>query len=421
MMFPRPIERVRNFFEVEIWKLDPDSYGFFLGNGLKLFRILLIIINDFIRDKCMVLASSLTYYSILAIVPFFAVIFVVLKYMGLQNTYGVVFLNNILLNPEISKGVVEYVNNTELGALGIIGALALIKVAFLLLMKVEHHLNYIWGARENRPFFKKIAYYFIAIILLPVIITLGFSVAIEVVGDYIFLTLGMLPYLFTILGFTFLYSVLPNVPVKLLPALAGGTIAGLLWHAAQQTLVYWAARATEFNLIYGSFSQLVLVFMWVYISWTIILIGAEISFAVQNHKIYRQAKKSNEVSSYFRDKVALTVAASVFRKFSATKKPVPAQEVIESVGGSVKLVNNLLFDLTAFGFLQELRYKKSRFFIPASGAEDATVYSVIKAFRESGDSDIKINESDIVDKVNSALENIMGAEAVSGDVRLSEI
>lgn len=415
------MKRLIRFIKAGIWELDPDSYDPFRSRLLKVVKVVLITINDFIRDRCHVLASSLTYYTLLALVPLSAVIFVVLKHSGLQNTYGEAFLNNILLNPEISRGVIDYVNNTDLGALGVIGAFALIKIASFLLLNVEHYFNDIWGIRENRPILKKTIYYLMALILLPVLATIGLTVAIDFAGEHIPITRGILPYLITIFGFSFLYTVLPNARVKILSALAGGAVAGLLWHIAQGLLVFGTSRLTEFNLIYGSFSQIVLVFLWIYLSWLIILLGAETSFAFQNHRVYHRARRSNSISSSFKEKLALAAAAAVFRRFSETRTPVSAEEVIDMIGGAVKHVNRVLFELSELGFLRETLEKKERFFSPAPGADNFTVFEIINALRNKGGSDIPIKDSEAIKRVDSALKDIKLSERDAGSVLLSEL
>ncbi len=400
------MNRVKHFLKEELWRIDVSRRPKAQGHLINLLKISLITGYDFFKDRCHVLASSLTYYSLIAMVPFSAVVFVALKEAGVQNTYGISLLNHILINPEISESIIDYVNRTDVSALGVIGVLALLKIASFLLSHIERYFNEIWGIKEKRPLLKRAFYYIIAIIILPVILTVGLSAAIDFIGTHVPVARGFFPYLIAFSGFTLLYFAFPNVRVKLSAALTAGVVTGLLWLSAQRIYVLWSSRATELNIIYGSFSQLVLLFIWIYVSWMIILAGAELSFAVQNFRVYKSAGNAGAVSFSSREKLALMAAASVFRRSSDNGTPVPAEDVIEDVGGPVKLVNELLYELAETGMLVESYKNKQRFFRPRPGREDASAWDIIGAVRGYGKSDLEVNDNEISDNVDKLLSGV---------------
>ncbi|GEM_PF-2885578 len=397
------MKKIKSYLKEKVWGVDELQHGFFVSVTVKSLKVALITINDFFKDKCHVLASSLTYYTLLALVPLLALVFVVIKETGVQNIYGVEFLNHLLLNPEASEMVIEYVNKTDLSALGIIGAVALLKLAAVLLANIEHYFNDIWGIKEKRHFIKRISYYLFVVIILPVLVAAGLTVAVNYAGRIIPVSRGYLPYVIAFSGFTMLYTVFPNVKVRMTASLIGGLIAGLLWLTAQRLFVGWAYRATELNIIYGSFSQLVLIFMWIYISWMIILLGAEVSFAVQNYDIYKKSETHEKISLLLKEKIVLLTAAVVYELSGKARKKVSAQEIVRKIGGFVRIVNETLYELKEIGILDESQHHKERFFRPAEGKEDVSVWDVLEKIKLKGNADMPLNNDEVFKNVEDLL------------------
>ncbi len=392
----------KNFFEEELWIINPHKYGSIRGGGFQILKISTIIIKDFIRDRGHVLASSLTYYSLLALVPTAAIIFSILHKIGIQRTYGADFLNRVIFDAEVAEEIITYVDTARLGALGIIGAVVLLKITVFLLTNVEKAFNTIWGVKESRPLYKKILYYISAIIILPVVITVGLSGAMDFAGDILPFSRGVIPVLITCFGFSFLYFAFPVVKIKMKAALIGGFIAGLLWHMSYRVYIIWSRLAvTELNIIYGSFSQLALVFIWIYIIWLIILIGAEISFAVQNHRIYKREGRPGAVSFSLKEKAGLLVTAIIYINRVKKRPPLTAEEIIKKSGGPIKLINRMLYELTEVGILKEVHQKKIRYFKPAKKDEQVTAWYIIKALNNAGVEKVEFNNKELYSKIEN--------------------
>ena len=102
--------------------------------------------------------------------------------------------------------------------------------------------------------------------------------------------INLTPLILIWLSFTFIYAFMPNTRVRITSALAGGIVAGTVWQMAQWAYINWQIGVSKYNAIYGSFAQLPLFLVWLYASWVIVLLGSEISYAVQNVMLYRQQK-----------------------------------------------------------------------------------------------------------------------------------
>ncbi len=194
--------------------------------------------------------------------------------------------------------IFAYVEKTNFAALGWFGILGIIYSVIMLMSHIEESLNVIWKTHEARDIGRKIIDYIALIILMPVSINAAFwtMAALEHQGlitslAAMFKVSWILPLLFKFLPaalvvgtFTILYRFMPNTNVKVMPATVGGIVGGLGWILMQTLYVKLQIGVAKYNAIYGSFATLPLFIFWLYLSWLVFLIGAQTSYAVQNHK-----------------------------------------------------------------------------------------------------------------------------------------
>jgi membrane protein len=133
------------------------------------------------------------------------------------------------------------------------------------------------------------------------------------------------------IGFTFAYAFIPNTKVKLRAALVGGIVAGTLWQSAQWGYIRWQIGFTKYNAIYGSFAQLPLFLIWLYISWILVLLGAEICYAFQNLGSAVRRGMVENLSPRARQRVALMVLGSITARFLDGFGPRPVREVARAL------------------------------------------------------------------------------------------
>ncbi|MDD4097600.1 MAG: YihY/virulence factor BrkB family protein [Lentisphaeria bacterium] len=203
--------------------------------------------------------------------------------------------------------VFNYVENTSFAALGLIGSVLLLFSVIGSMAKLEDSFNTIWGVKQGRPFLRKLSEYLVVLILLPVIFLIATSVNTLLLSNQVFTYLyehvGFVAWLleklgtligvgFVLFGFGFLYVFMPNTKVKSFPALMAGVTAGLLWYLVQWAFLSLQVGLTKYNTIYGTFAALPFFLAWLYANWSIILFGAEVSFAIQNHRTIHLEKAS---------------------------------------------------------------------------------------------------------------------------------
>ncbi len=275
--------------------------------------VLPAMLRKYSQDDVSIHAMSLTYTTILSIVPLLAVSFSVLKAFGVHNQIEP-FLDQTLapLGPggeALSARIVGFVQNLEVGVLGAVGLAGLFYTVVSLVSSIENALNRIWGARQGRDWLSRFRDYLSIILVGPVLVfsALALMASAEqhdlvqrvfaiAPGALWFATVA-LPYLMLCGGFVILYRFMPNTYVSWSAAAVGGITGGVAWKIAGSAFTTFVAGSTRYAAIYSSFAILVLTLIWIYVSWLIVLIAAEVAYLWQH---------PTDVLSRLRD---LTIAA----------------------------------------------------------------------------------------------------------------
>lgn len=258
---------------------------------MKKFRLLLVMFwRRFNENKLTQAAGSLTYSTMLAIVPLVMVVFSVFSAFPIFEEATVTLKSFIFNNfaPSASNVVEQYVdefvgNSKQMSAIGII---SLIVVALLLIHSIDSTLNDIWKAK-NRNLVFSFAIYWTILTLGPLLI--GASIAIS---SYIFSIkmfegelalpfglklLGFVPFLLTWLSFTLIYTIVPNKKVSIKHAAAGALIAAIFFTLGKQAFGWYIVTFPSYQLIYGAMATLPLMLLWIQMSWMFVLLGAQLT------------------------------------------------------------------------------------------------------------------------------------------------
>jgi len=261
----------------------------------KTIKVFWISVDHFFKHQITLRSSALTYFSLMAIVPFFALIFAIAKRIGDQETIEKEILQRFKEQQEIVIKVIEFAKNLIVEAKG--GLIALVGIIFLfwtlikLLSNLESSLNEIWRVTNVRKFKRRLSNYLAFMFVIPVflVVFISFKIYItnliskDIVVEYIFrLPLTLIPYFLILALFTFIYVFMPKVKIKIKYAFFSAIISATIYQITQMIYVNFQIGITKFNAIYGSFAALPLFLIWLQISWIIFLFGAEICFAIQN-------------------------------------------------------------------------------------------------------------------------------------------
>ena len=264
----------------------------------EVIRKVYLTVRFFTEKRVMTQASALTYSTLLAIVPILAVVFAIARGFGYNKYIELWFRDSLDSQPQVAEVVIGFVNSylvhTQSGIFLGIGLLFMLYTVLMLVNNIEETFNQIWQVDNARPIIRSLTNYLAMFFLFPIIIIVSTGISIfmatieqkvdgiEVLGPAVNLLLDYSPYILLSLLFIWLYVYMPNTKVKLSCAIIPGILAGVAMQLLQLFYIYSQIWVTSYNAIYGSFAALPLFMLWLQISWTICLFGAQLTYTNQN-------------------------------------------------------------------------------------------------------------------------------------------
>lgn len=236
-------------------------------------------------------AMALTYITLFALVPGLVVAFSVVEaFTGMARISSRVhefLLDNLAVGARatLQPYLDRFIENAHATSAGLVGALLLVGSAVSLFSNVERALNDIWGIRRRRPLAQRAVIYWVGLTLGPLLlagsVTLSAATRTWLAGTSFRIPAALAGFVLTSLFFGVLYQIVPWTRVKLLPAAAGGVVAGVAWELAKWIYALSVGHFVRFNAIYGSVAAIPIFMLWMYVSWTILLFGARLAFVFQ--------------------------------------------------------------------------------------------------------------------------------------------
>ncbi|MDA3921883.1 MAG: YihY/virulence factor BrkB family protein [Salinisphaera sp.] len=340
-------------------------------------RIVAALISDIQAGDITMRAMGLVYTSLVSLVPMLALAFSLLKAFGVNNALRPVLQRFLSpLGPQsaqIIDKIVDFVQNVQVGVLGAIGMVALIWSVLSLIQKVEAGCNYIWHVRAARSLGRRVTEYLSVLIAGPLVIlaatsmtasvtsnaAVGYLYSVEPFGEALYIAGRLVPYLLYSIGFTLLFAFMPNTRVRLLPAIGGGIFAGVLWQTATFAFALFASNAGNVNAIYSSFAILILLLIWLYVSWMIVLTGCRVAFLLQHNERLTRGPYPPHLGEDARERLALMILGLVARRFLDGAKPWQADHLASALRVAPDHVNALVDDMVAAGLIMETGDERS--------------------------------------------------------------
>jgi membrane protein len=312
---------------LEQWLFEPPES--MIGRPLwKLTRILrypYALIRDITRGDLTLRAMSLVYTTLLSFVPIIALSFSVLKGLGYHRELEPILYS--FLEPlgdrgyELTAQIMSFVDNVKGGVLGSLGVMFLLYYLITTVEKVEESFNFVWRVEKPRSFGRRFSEYVSVMVVGPAVIVaaLGLIAAVGSTGfvqsvshyrpfDTILLVMStIMPYVLVSGVFTFMYGFVPNTKVRLRAALIGGVSAGAAWAFSGMVFARFVAGSTSTMVIYAGFAIIIVALIWLYVSWLILLLGAQLAFYVQNPQYLRPGRGLITLNSSLRERVALSI------------------------------------------------------------------------------------------------------------------
>ena len=413
------------FLTRDVWRIRgkdlPRSHSILL----RTVRVVILSIRGIMQDKAPLRASALTFYSLLSVVPVAAMIFGIAKGFGFEKNLERMLLKSLEGQEQIVERVLAFshalLDSVTGGFVAGIGLLILFYTIIKILSNIESAFNDIWGIRRSRSLGRKITDYLSIMLIGPVLLVLsstltvlvssGVTRAVEgisylkIVSPGISFLLGFLPYLSLWILFSFVFIFVPNTKIKFSSGILGGIIAGTLYHLFQWGYIHLQIGVAKYNAIYGSFAALPLFFVWMQVSWLIVLLGAEIAFAHQNVETYEFEQDCLTVSHSFKRQLSLWVFHRLIKNFVQGEKPWDAGRISHEMEIPSRLVNQILHDLGASGLVSEVKLDETRVgYEPAQYPDGMTIKTVIDTLEKYGSHNIPVAKTESLDKIAEHLK-----------------
>ena len=407
------ISRLSRYISTDIWATrleDLPATKAFLVRHLK---IVIISIREFIQDRCPLRASALTYYSILSIVPFLALVFAISQGFGFRKLVEAKIFEQIPEQEALLRQIVNFaqalLDNTKGGLIAGIGIVFLLWTVIKVLSHIEHSFNDIWHVSKPRTLVRKFTDYLSIVLVGPIILLLSSSVTVfittrlsditrkleleRVVGPLELLISKFLPYFLVWVLFLLIFIIMPNTRVRLTSGLYGALVAGTFYQLTQMAYIHSQVGVSKYNAIYGGFAALPLFFIWLNISWMIVLLGAEVSFAAQNVRIYEPGTHSPLTVPHDRKLLALAVAHQVVKNFSRGEKHLRASEISDALRMPLRWIQEVISDLVHCGVFTtaDCEVTMDLTYLPSSDISMFTVSYVLDALERGGQKDASLS------------------------------
>ncbi|MDL2257406.1 YihY/virulence factor BrkB family protein [Bacteroidales bacterium OttesenSCG-928-I14] len=368
---PDKLKQFWKFITEDIWRISSSEVSKKRHQGYSVLKVIYISIRRFQEDNLSRTASALTYSTFLSVIPLLAVLVSIAKGFGFQSIVESQLFQYFPGQQEVFEKAIEligsYMQYTKGGVFFGFGLILLLYTVYNLISNIENAFNNIWQVSKSRSFGRKVTDYFSVIVLMPVFlvctsgVSIFMSTAFETLNEYEVFTpiyellITVLPVIFVILFFTLLYKFLPNTTVKFKHAFFAGIVAGIGFMTFQYLYVNGQIWVSKYNAIYGTFAFVPLLLLWMQLSWTICLIGAEIAYAGQNVKNFDFDSDSKNISRRYLDFFTLIITSIIVKRFEKGEPAMTAGEISGESKIPIRLTNNIINLLVDLELLSEIK------------------------------------------------------------------
>lgn len=426
------IAAIKKFFQTDLWHFPSYTNGKKESFFKTVLRIVTVASQEFVTNKCSLAAASLTFYTMMSIVPILSVAFAIAKGFGLKGHLESVISKQLQAYPDIAAKLIVYaekmLDNTNAAGLAGIGVLLLLFSVLKLFSNIEGAFNEVWGVKSGRKMIRKVAdylaftFFFVIIILittsLPNFVT-SFLPGIcdnlnlgEWTKQVITESVQISSYVFSGLIFILIYIFVPNTKVRISSAVLPGIVAGSAFQALQWMIAGQFVFFKE-NPIYGSLAAFPVLLVALQLSWLILLFGAELSYAAQNLKNYAYSPECSKLSRRFRTTIIFMVLHDIATAFKNGKPPKTDFELCTGLNLPVRLLRDILHHLENAKLIVAVRTESGEesAWQPATDTSRLTPAYIIGALDRAGIESLELFTQPATEKMKRHFQKL--AESVS--------
>lgn len=406
----------------KLWHSDLAQYGWMKRKLLFTLRVIRLVARGFMHDQCNLHASALTYYTLMSLVPLLALglslarvfgggdiarekISEEITNIGTQLSANTTessaemtqeFINHIR---EYADQIFDQIGNISFGTLGGVGLVVLLWMAITMLSQIERSFNSVWGA-QPRKLWRKCSDYITIIIVVPFLGIAASTIPIvSMVTKFAYgYTFGIMSEewltgflrfgicgIMTIALFTVVLMFVPNTKVKFKAGIIGGIVTAIFFFAWLKICTALQVGVVKYSKLYGGLASLPILLAWAYMSWQIILFGAELTFAVQHSESFFRDEGAKTARARTKWRLAIAIVAEMARKMSGDGGAFSTAEFVSSNGISGKLVADVMESLATAGIVAETG-EDSGLFVLLKAPEKITVGDIFSAIVDAGTS-----------------------------------
>jgi membrane protein len=403
------------------------------GPVLRVLRFPAAITRDWLVGDINIRAMSLAYTTLLSLVPLMVFSFSVLKALGARGDLR--YLLHQFFRPmgaastQLTESVMQFVTNMRGDVLGSIGLGFLVYTVITTIQKVEASFNFVWRVERPRSLARRFVEYLGLMIVGPILLAVSIALmgsashsplaqwlnAIPPLAWVMGLAGQVVPYFLVTVVFTFMYSFIPNTRVQLRAALIGGVSAGIIWALVGQVFTSVILYSSHMMAVYTGFAYVLTTLIWVYLSWLILLIGAQLAFYVQFPRYLRHGQESVELTGSARELAGLSVMVLIGRDYRSGRRYWTGTRLAAELDIPSTALAPVLACLERGGLI--LATEKEQF-VPGRNLDGIHLVDIIDAVRNRQPGRLMIDmhpvgcAANVMIQVKSAIEAKLGAQSL---------
>lgn len=389
-------QHFREFVQYDLWRhphvktQDPKKRLWY-----RVLQTVILVARGFKNQALVVRANSLSFALLFAFIPMLAMIYAIARGFGFEEMVSQQLAGSFLAEANVAPVLLEWVERyleTARGGLFVgIGLVVLIWAVYAFFNMLENSFNSIWNVKKTRSFARRMTNYVMTLLLVPilVVVTSGISIflnsteilasvlsAIEPLRKFM---LRFIPFVATSAVFTWIFMAIPSTQVKFSFAIIPGVLMGFLYQVVQALSMFLVVLFTRMSIVYGAFSAIPLVLIWLHITCWLLLIGAELAFAIQNNELFAYERDLETISRRYKDYVMLYLLSVIIRRFEQGEQPETAHEMATANQLPIRLVQQLLSRLEETNIVRRVlsEQEEDPAFVPAMDTHQITVEKVL--------------------------------------------
>lgn len=373
---------------------------------------------DFWEKDCYTRASTLTFYTIQSLIPFLAAILAIAKGFGFDEKLKELLTSSFLEQKEVLSTAIQIAVSmlefTSKGEVVGIGVILLLWTNINLVSYIEYVFNEIWRVKISRNYFQKLEDFLFALFLFPLILVTSSSLTLyvksQIYHSSYFSKLSqilILPWLLSCVLFGVLYFLIPNAKIRVIPRLIASTIAGTTFQAWQLIFINLQLHIFSYNTVYGAFALIPLFLIWLQFSWIIALVGALISYHIENDDAHKYEDNEGVLERVTQNELGLLVLLDCLSEFFEGSPPIPLSQQAERLGVRPGVIAETLSIFEKNKILFSFYNKNNEIcYHPLKNPDSLKVLDIYNIVEHLQDTEIIIQSPEILEDIRSTLKGL---------------